>query len=162
MIRRWFIGGILVAVMISLLWTFYSDVVVYSPMDSLKRTEKAPPEGPKPLEPYDPAWRKDILSKNLFSRQREYAPLPRPETPAEVRPEPEAFPPNLSLSGIILDQYGEFSAYIQTDGEPPKQVREGDVFDDILVVHISEREVKLLWNDQEIDLNMNKIKTLPR
>jgi hypothetical protein len=36
------------------------------------------------------------------------------------------------------------------------------MFDGILVVDIHVREVKLLWNNEELTLSMKKIKTVPR
>jgi hypothetical protein len=150
--------------MVSLLWNFYREVVVYHAMDAVKKTEKPAKEATQPPEPYKPIWDKKIVSKNLFSKLRGYTPPPPPPTEfaePELPPIP-LVPPELNLSGIILDQYGEYIAFIQKDGGSPKRVRKGDTFDGILVVDISVREVKLLWNDEELNLSMKKIKTVPK
>jgi len=162
MIKRWFILGILAAVMVSLLWNFYREVVVYHSMDAVKKTEKAAKETKQPPEPYKPAWDKKIVSKNLFSKFRGYTPPPPSEFAEPELPPIPLVPPELNLSGIILNQYGEYSAFIQKGGGSPKRVRKGDTFDDILVVDITVREVKLLWNDEELNLRMKKIKAVPK
>ncbi len=165
MIRRWFILGILAAIMVSLLWNFYREVVVYHAMDAVRKTEKTAKEAKQPPGPYNPAWDKKIVSKNLFSKLRGYTPPPPPPSakPAEPELPPVVLvPPELNLSGIILDQYGEYTAFIQKDGGSPKRVRKGDTFDGILVVDIAVREVKLLWNDEELNLSMKRIKTVPK
>ena len=165
MIRRWFILGILAVVMVSLLWNFYREVVVYHAMDAVQKTREISKVPQTSIPLYKPAWNKKIVSKNLFSKLRGYTPPPPPPSakPAEPELPPVVLvPPELNLSGIILDQYGEYIAFIQKDGGSPKRVRKGDSFDGILVVDIAVREVKLLWNDEELNLSMKKIRTVPK
>jgi len=160
MIRRWFILGTLAVALIGLLWFFYREVVAYSPVEKLERAEAGVREEQMPAGPYRGFWSSEIVEKNLFGRLRGYAPPPPPPSAQDI-PEVKPVPPSLNLSGIILDRHGEFAAFIQMDGGPPREVREGDVFDGVLVVKISERDVKLLWNEEEINLSMKKIQTLP-
>ena len=165
MIRRWFILGILAVVMVSLLWNFYREVVVYHAMDAVEKTEKISKVPPKDIPRYKPAWNKGIVNKNLFTKLRGYTPPPPPPSakPAEPELPPVVLvPPELNLNGIILNQYGEYIAFIQKDGGSPKRVRKGDTFDGILVVDISVREVQLLWNEEELTLSMKKIKSVPK
>lgn len=164
MIRRWFIIGILVIVMISLLWNFYREVVVYNAMDAVTKTHKAPEKPLESVPKYEKSWDSNITDKNLFSKSRGYTPsaLAMSDRPGEAISEIELVKPDLNLNGIILNQYGEFVAVIQTGGQPPKRVRKGDMFDDILVVDISARDVKLLWNNEEMILSMKKIQTVPK
>jgi hypothetical protein len=164
MIRRWFILGILVLVMVSLLWNFYREVVVYHAMDAVKETQAEAKRAPKQAPQYSPAWDEGIINNNLFGKSRNYIAKQAPiidegevETPAV-----ELVPPDLNLNGIILDQYGEFVAFIQEGQGKPKRARKGDEIAGALVVDITAREVKLLWNDEEITLSMKKIQTVPR
>jgi len=162
MIRRWFILGILVLLMVSLLWNFYREVVVYNAMDAVQKTETVAHKTKKETPEYSPAWNEGIVNNNLFSKDRGYvAPVVITNTPAPVIPEPVQPPPNLNLNGIILNQYGEYIALIQVDGAPAKRAMKGDEISGALVVDISAREVKLLWNEEEITLSMKKIKTVP-
>jgi hypothetical protein len=145
--------------MISLLWNFYREVVVYYAMDAVKQTQKAPQKALEKISKYEQRWDTNIVNKNLFSKSRGYIPsaVSRPDKPDGAVPEVESVQPDLILNGIIFNQYGEFVAVIQTGGQPPKRVRIGDMF-----VDISIREVKLLWNNEELTLSMKKIKTVPR
>jgi hypothetical protein len=149
--------------MVSLLWNFYREVVVYHAMDAVAKTQKAPPKAPESVPKYEKSWDSNIVNKNLFSKIRGYIPsaVAMADTPDEAIPEVKLVMPDLNLNGIILNQYGEFVAVIQTGGQPPKRVRKGDMFDGILVVDISARAVKLLWNNEETTLSMKKIKTVP-
>lgn len=158
MIRRWFIVGILGLVMLSLLWNFYREVVVYHPLEALRGEGLTGGEERIEPESYESAWSEGIISNNLFSKRRGNPPLPPPrETPVINTPKSQPKPPNLALNGVILNQSGEYVAFIKKDGGPPRSVREGDMFDGVLVVDIQEREVRLLWNEQEINLSMEKI-----
>jgi hypothetical protein len=150
--------------MVSLLWNFYREVVVYHAMDAVVKTQKAPQKTLEGLPKYERTWDTNIMDNNLFSKSRGYTPLAgdMPDKAAAPFPEVELEKPDLNLNGIILNQYGEFIALIQTGGQPPKRVRKGDMFDGILVVDISPREVQLLWNDEEMTLSMKKIKPMPK
>jgi hypothetical protein len=150
--------------MVSLLWNFYREVVVYHPMDAATKTQTVSKKDRKQVPEYTPSWDTVMVDKNLFSKARGYVPTriePKPDDEERIET-PPMIPPDLRLNGIILDQYGEFIAVIQVGNEKPKRARKGDVISEALVVDISTREVKLLWNDQEINLSMKKIQTVPR
>lgn len=161
MIRRWFILGILSFVMVSLLWNFYREVVVYNPIEDIEKTELIRKDKIRTRTAFRHAWGKEIVEKNPFSRLRKHSvttlqePVVGTEEPQPVK-EPKRLV--LKLSGIILNQFGEYVAYIQKGREAARPLRKGDVFDGILVVDIQQRAVELLWNGQEIRLSMEKMK----
>ena len=155
MIRRWFIIGILLLVMLSLLWNFYREVVAYSPLAALRGGGGSAVEEQAEPAQYESAWSEQIVGKNLFSKRRGTPPPPPPPRAAvKEPPPPPPEPPELTLTGVVLNPQGEYVAFIKKDGDPLRSVKEGDMFDDILVVDIEEREVTLLWNDQVIELGI--------
>ncbi len=165
MIRRWFILGILIALMVALLWNFYTEVVVYDPMDSVMKTVGRPKAKDKTKAAYSPGWGEEIVARNLFSPYRGYSPPPPPPGPSEDAagpPAPPEPPPKLLLSGIILDQYGEHVAFVKLGDGPPRKMRVGDEFDGLSVVGIDDRSVTLMWNEEEITLSMKNTRTLQR
>lgn len=169
MIRRWFILGVLVAVMLTLLWSLYTDVITYKPLRELYAQASVPKTDTDAPKLFESGWKRLIVKNNLFSPMRGIAPpapppAPKPPEPkpAPPPPPPPPEPPNLTLNGIILDQYGEYIALIQKDDGPAKRVRVGDSFDGIAVIGIKPRTVQLIWNDKEIMLDMKRIKKLKR
>ena len=160
MIRRWFILGGLAAVLLGLMWSFYTEVVVYHPVQYVfKRTVKPAKAEQKAPGRFQPAWDARIAGKDLFSEMRGTVPPAPPVVKKPEAPTVDTTPPQLALSGIILNQFGEYIAYISKDGGPTKRVRKDDVFDGVLVLDIKPRRVTLMWNDEEIVLSMRQMKS---
>lgn len=165
MIRRLFIIGILFAVVLILLWSFFREVVFYSPVGGQKEKAAAMEEkaGEKALKGYLPAWGEEIYTKNLFDPLRGKEP-PKPVLPPEGS-EPSPPPPQrpeMKLKGIVTDSFGEFVAYVEIGDERAVPLRKGDKKGDIVVVDITSRTLNLTWLGQDVALSMEKIKTLKR
>jgi hypothetical protein len=172
MIRQWFILSVLFLVTAGLLWNFVTEVLLYSPLEKIQATEKDPQEKAITEADFKAAWGPEIHSANLFSLRRGVPPKrpkvrvtkpPKPVTPPPpkaVKPTPRR--PVLKLNGIIVNQFGEYVAYIVRNSQAAVPLREGDVLDDIQVISINERAVKLMWLEEEIELSLSKIETLTR
>jgi hypothetical protein len=154
MIRRWFIVGTLLLVMMSLLWNFYREVVAYNPLADLREEGGSNVEEQMEPAPYESTWSEQIVSKNLFSKLRGRTPPPPRRAVVKEPPAPPPEPPDLKLTGVVLNQLGEYIAYIKATGGPLGTVKEGDMFAGALVVDIEERAVTLLWNEQVINLSL--------
>ena len=66
----------------------------------------------------------------------------------------------MNLKGIILDQFGEYIAYIEKDKAKAVAARKGDRFDDVEVVDVQQKSVELKWNEENILLSLDRIKTI--
>jgi|Deesub1362A_J573_1020465.scaffolds.fasta_scaffold00077_84 hypothetical protein len=146
--------------MVSLLWNFYQEVIVYNPIADIEKTERVLENRIGTVAAFKPAWGKEIIEKNLFSPLRGHEPPAEPVEPVEAVEIPPPKRPELKLDGIILNQFGEYIAYIKKNHEKTVPLRKGDKFGDILVVDIKEREVELLWNGEKIILEMKTTRTL--
>jgi hypothetical protein len=162
MIRRWFILAVLCVVSAALLWNFVRDVLLYNPLAEIRSTEKPVSEKPVSKGDFSLAWGREIVEKNLFSPERGYtgSSAPRPNgRPAETsRPieEERRERPRFTLNGIILNQFGEYVAYLERANGPALSVREGDVYEGATVLRIHERAVEMLWNGEIIILQLSK------
>lgn len=166
MMRRWFILGILMLVMVILLRNFYLEVVVYDPLKEIESAEKATKEGEKMAGAvFEEVWGDEIHEKNLFSPMRGHLPEPSQVLMVPKGVEADIKPPErpiLSLKGIIRNQFGEYIAIIEKGNAKAMPLRKGDMLDDVLVVEIKEKVVELMWNNENIRLSMEKVKTLKR
>lgn len=166
MMRQGFIVVALAAVVAVLLWNFITGAVLYDPLDRIKAVEKDVTERAMSKEDFQAAWGPEIQERNLFSPQRG-APPPAPE-PAELTPTPpeEILPPpvqpDFSLSGIIRNDFGELIAYVKVGQSEPVPVRQGDSIDDAEVVEVTDRTVRLRWNEENIDLSLTHIEELTK
>jgi hypothetical protein len=155
--------------MASLVWGFITESLLYSPLEKIQSAEKEP-EGKKITKAdFKAAWGAVIYKNNLFSPKRGAPPVrPPSETvvtppPApQEKPKPPPVRPVLKLNGIIVNQYGEYVAYIVKNAESAVRAREGDTLGDVKVVSIDERTVKLLWLNEEIVLSLSQIEELTR
>lgn len=166
MIRRWVIIGILFSLMLILLSNFYQEAVVYNPLDEVETKEKALKEGEKKaLQAYELSWGKEIHEKNIFSSKRS-APEPLPLVVSPKNANTLSIAPTerpiLNLRGIIRNEHGEYVALIEKGTEKAIPLRKGDRIGDVLVVEIKERTVDLKWNEENIRLSMEKVKTIKR
>lgn len=159
MIRKLFILGAVLCMFLYTIWNFYSEAIRYNPLSavSVKQQREKAPEGI--ISRYSPAWTKEILDKNLFSPGRRYS---EPKPVIMTVPVPPPRRPELALRGIILDTFGDYVAYIEIDNARAVPMRKGDKVQDIEVTDIAERKVVLKWNNEAINLSIEKIKTLNR
>lgn len=149
--RQRIIIGALALVAVFFAWEFVAKALLYDPYESVQAERET--EGAKSLRQpvYKEAWGPEIKGRNLFSESRSYsAPIrpsqrtERPETPAQPKPQK----PDIKLSGIIKNQFGEFVAYLKVGKGQSYSVRKGDVTKDITIVDITEREVTIKWMDE--------------
>ncbi len=159
MIRKAFILGVLSITTLALLWDFVAEALLYNPFAQIGGIERAVEAKVKSEDVFKPAWGTEILKRNLFSQERSPAPKPAPPAAgerAENAPEPPVRP-DVSLTGIILNQFGEYVAYVRIGREEPVPLRYGDELDNIKVAEITERKATLTWNDETIILTMENI-----
>lgn len=152
--------------MLSLMWFFYKDAVLYDPMKELDATEGS--KGKKETKSdgkFERSWGKEIGEKNLFSKLRGKIPPPPPPPPlapvlplVKAEPEPKPEKPTLSLKGILPDESGELVALVERNNAKAVALRRGDFLEDILVLNVKERSVDLRWLDETITLSMEKVK----
>jgi hypothetical protein len=163
MIRQWFILAVLCAVTTVIAWDFVTKSLLYSPIAEIQSAEKPEQEQAAPIKEFRHVWGREIVNSNLFSPQRGYTPPPVVKAEPAVIEEEVKMPvprPNFNLNGIILNQFGEYVAYIQVDNERAMPVREGDSFAGAKVLKILERSVEMEWNGETIWLALSKIKTI--
>jgi hypothetical protein len=163
MIRRWFILAVLCVITAIIMWDFVTKTLLYNPIADIQSTERPELEPVTAEEEFRHAWGVEIVENNLFSPQRGYTPPPPPVTKfepevKEVKPPP--LRPNLTLNGIIFNQFGEYVAYIKVDNERTVPLREGDMVASARVLKIHERSVEVEWNGEIISLALSKIKTI--
>lgn len=160
MIRKAFILGVLSITTLALLWNFVAEALLYNPFAQMGGIEKAVEAKVKSEDVFKPAWGTEILKRNLFSQERSPAPKPAPPPDGgrvEQPPEPPPARPDVSLTGIVLNQFGEYVAYVQIGREEPVPLRYGDELDNIKVAEITERKATLTWNDETIILTLENI-----
>lgn len=160
MIRKIFILILVAFLFIYMAWNFYNKALSYNPLAevSLKKIKMRSPEvslGTK----YKPAWGKEIYEKNLFNPLRTYK-EPKPFVPvvAPVVEPPKR--PDMALKGIVLDTFGDYVAYIEIDKAKATPMRKGDKTENIELIDISDRKAVLKWNDEIIDLSIDRIRTI--
>ncbi|UCG78065.1 MAG: hypothetical protein JSV21_10970 [Nitrospirota bacterium] len=99
-----------------------------------------------------------IVTRNVFNPERKYEASPAGDPGAAIDEIPAQMPA-LVVKGIVKNPEGEFIAYISKDGEAPRPVRAGERFENIKIVNINETDVKIKWNNSEIDLSLKKVRT---
>ncbi|MEW6107563.1 MAG: hypothetical protein AB1632_00115 [Nitrospirota bacterium] len=150
---------IVIFLFIYISWNFYLKAVRYDPLKDLGiKTAGTNETGIINVTSYKPGWSGDIYEKNLFSPFRSYA-EPRPVLPSDI-PLPPPRKPELALKGIVLNQFGEYVAYLEIDKSKPMPMRKGDKIEGVELFDISERKVMIKWNAETINLSLDKIKTI--
>lgn len=173
MIRKAFIIGILLALILYLLWGFVADALLYDPITEIQRTaesEKITETAPQGT--FEHVWGREILRNNLFSEMRQGQKKKAPPAPVQaakiVQPQPEpVIPPpprpNVVLDGIIKDHDGVFTVLLSIDDEQATPMHKGDSVEGLHVKDIQERSVTLIWNEgDEFTLTMQTAKTINR
>lgn len=161
MIIRWVISGFLCLAVLVLSVDMYKEAIIYNPLKSIEISgREAANNGKKALPVFEAAWGREIVDNNLFSSTRS------PVQPPPLQPQGKAAEPpkrpDMNLKGIILDQFGEYIAYIEKDKVKAVPVRKGDRFDDVEVVDVQQKSVELRWNEENILLSLDRIKTIKR
>ena len=155
----------LMALLVVLLWDFGQRALFYSPLSpSQSTTRPGVPEKLDNTSDLKPSWGPEIEARDLFSQgrsarasasgstpdtksQRDQAPPPK-EQLTEIRP-------NLTLSGIIINQFGEYVAYVILDNQNPIGVRIGEELGGAKVTAIDKRSVTLNWKGSAIKLSLS-------
>lgn len=138
---------------------FYKNVIKYKPVKvEYKLSEKKEVDKKRGLKLKEIVWDRVITEKNIFSPDRSFS--PRVEPKAE-KGEPLTTPeiPDLTLKGIVLNQYNEYVAYIKKDNEKTMAIRAEEQIGDIKVLQVREREVLLEWRGQKMTLSLRSAKT---
>ena len=160
MIIRWVILVFLCLAVLVLSIDMYKEAIIYNPLKNIEISgREAANNGKKALQVFEAAWGREIVDNNLFSSTR--SPVqPKPQLQGKAA-EP-AKRPEMNLKGIILDQFGEYVAYIEKDKVKAVPVRKGDRFDDVEVVDVQQKSVELKWNEEKILLSLDRIRTIKR
>jgi hypothetical protein len=157
MIRRSFFLIVVGVLLIYAVFNFFSNALVYDPLEEVPAKKFKPESSDYRLKStYVPAWDSAIHEQNLFSPYRSYI-KPKPIAEVSKPAEPPPRKPDLILSGIVLDTYGEYVAYIKIDKSKAIPMRKGDILEDVELIDISSREVVLKWKTDKINLSMGKV-----
>ena len=160
MIRKNALLAAVLLLFIFISWNFYVKALSYDPLKESRAKQIKPRKtGAETSMKYTPAWSKEIHEKNLFSPNRTFI-EPKPVVTMPFVPPPKR--PELILKGIVLDNFGDYVAYIEIERSKAIPMRKGDKTDEIELVDISERKVVLKWNAENINLSIEKVKTINR
>ncbi|MFA4830539.1 MAG: hypothetical protein WC855_01410 [Thermodesulfovibrionales bacterium] len=161
MIIRWVILVFLCLAVLVLSVDMYKEAIIYNPLESVEISgREAANNGKKALPVFEAAWGREIVDNNLFSSTRSPVQPPPPQPQGKAAEPPKR--PDMNLKGIILDQFGEYVAYIEKDKVKAVPVRKGDRFDDVEVVDVQQKSVELRWNEENILLSLDRIKTIKK
>lgn len=164
MIRRGCIAGISVLLLLFSVWSFYSRGLRHDPYAELSAAKvkqkpgAAAGQASAPVA-FRPGWTADIHERNLFSPSRTYR-EPKPVAAGPLIPVEPPKRPEILLKGVILDSFGEYVAYIEVDKGKPVPMRKGDKTENIELIDISGRKAVLKWNNETMNLSLDKIKTI--
>jgi len=161
MIRRWAILVFLCLISIILLRDLYKEAIVYNPLQGIEAKGRGAVNSKELLPGFKAGWSKEIIDNNLFSPTRNPVQL-QPKAQTQMKPIEMPKRPEMTLKGIVLDQFGDYIAYIEKDRARPVPVRKGDRLDDVDVVDVKQKSVELRWNEETISLSLEKIKTIKR
>ncbi len=162
MIRQWTIIGALALALAALSWNFAERVLLYDPAEGFAQSGQATEASEAPGAVHKKAWGREIMDRNLFNPNRKTSretntvtrEVEAPQQIARdvvVAPEPM---PVVTLSGIIKNPDGSYTAYIKVGANPLSGVRVGDLMHEISVNGIEERRVELDWRGNSISLSL--------
>lgn len=158
MIRQWTIIGALALALAALSWNFVQRVLLYDPAEGYAQSGQATEANKTPEAKHKKAWGREIKDRNLFNPNRETSAVAREvEAPSQVARDVVVFPdtmPVVTLSGIIENPDGSYTAYIKVGDNPLSGVRVGDLMHEISVNGIVERRVELDWRGNSISLSL--------
>lgn len=162
--RQKALTGALLILLALLLWDLGNRAILYSPLPvASSDTRPGVPEKLEDAQGFSPAWGKEIENKNLFNKSRSIRVSPpegqgRPKSAVSKQPaqkdRPPEVRPELTLSGIIKNQFGEYVAFVILNGQDTVGARKGEMVGDAKVTHIDKRNVTLSWRGSEIRLSL--------
>ena len=158
MIRKLFMLGAVFLLFLYTVWNFYSEALSYDPMSVFTVKQPKIKAAEEIASRYKAGWAKEILDNNLFSPGRSYS-EPKP-LPVVVPVAPPPRKPDLALKGIVQNTFGEYVGFIEIDKAKAVPLRKGDKIEGIEVIEISARRVVLQWNNETINMTIEKIRTL--
>ena len=159
MIIRWVVLAFLCFAVLVLSIDMYKEAIIYNPLKSIEISgREAANNGKKALPVFEAAWGREIVENNLFSSTRSPVQPPPPQPQGKAAEPPKR--PDMNLKGIILDQFGEYIAYIEKDKAKAVAARKGDRLDDVDVLNVQQKSVELRWNEENILLSLERIKTI--
>jgi hypothetical protein len=160
MLRKSILIALIISALMLSLINFYQNVIKYTPVTLVTEDQKEAAPEDEVLTVAHGAWKEDILKLNIFSPTRSFAEKREPVVKIEPLIEKPVKRPELKLMGIVLNQYDEFVALIEKDGQMAPAVRVGENLEDIEVLDIKEDSVSLLWNRETINLMLRRVKRL--
>ncbi len=153
----------LAALLAFLLWDFSDRALLYSPLSTSPiQTVTATDTGEKDEDKFEAAWGVEIVEKNLFNENRSERVSPTdsafgindmPDSDAATRG--QAVRPEIILSGIIKNQFGERVAYLQIGKDDAVGARKGEAVQEFKVVDIQQRTVSLGWRGSTFELTLS-------
>ena len=155
----------LIGLLVLLIWDFGNRALFYHPLSVTEaQSRPAVPVKEDKAPGFKARWGEEIEKKNLFSlsRSARVSPteaalgangmpgrdMPAKEQVMEIRP-------NIILSGIIKNQFGEYVAFLKFDGQVPVGIRKGEALEGVKVIDISKRRVKLNWQGSSFELSLS-------
>lgn len=156
--RQRLIIGALGLVALFFAWEFVTKALIYDPYEGAQsdRVEQDKQDGK--AAGYKESWGPEIRSRNLFSEDRSYsAPVRQPKRDDNIQTSdaPKPIKPEIKLSGIIKNQFGEYVAYMKIGKGSSVSARKGDVIKDITILDIAERDVTIKWMDEKSVLTLS-------
>jgi hypothetical protein len=147
-IKKMFIIPALIVTLV-IFWQFVTNAALYDPFArfDIKEQEAGAREDLK--NEFTSAWGNEIIERNLFSPDRK-----RPSLKARNSAAVDIKPPEMALKGVMLTRDGEYEAYIQIEKKQPLLVKKGETFNDIKIVEIQEKTVRLKWKHKFIELTL--------
>jgi len=155
----------LIGLLTLLLWDFGNRALFYHPLAvSGESTRPATPEKEEGKPGLKTTWGVEIEQKNLFSESRAVRISPAdaafgfntaPMQDAAANGPPVEVRPNIILSGIIINQFGEYVAYLKFDGQEPVGIRKGETVEGVKVISLDERSVSLDWKGSGFELTLS-------
>jgi hypothetical protein len=159
MIRKAFILTLVIALFFFAGKKFYTDALRYDPLEKIILKKNEGREPVVNVVKLTPGWATDIHEKNLFSQTRTYLePKPVVQSAATLVEPPRK--PELSLKGIVLDNYGDYIAFVEIDQAKAMPLRRGDKVEGMEVLDISGKKLVLKWNNEIINMTIEKVRTL--
>lgn len=158
MIRNRLILAALALLAAWLTWDFMERALMYDPMSEMADSSVESVAQEAQADQYEAAWSPIIKSKDIFSKDRGQA-IAMPSLPVlqQSMQQPKVVDlkaPNITLSGIISDNFGDMVAYISINDGKGIGVRKGDMIGGIKITGITPTTVDLSWQGRTYTLKL--------